>query len=153
MNIREIRITDFDCLQKLYLHLHETENLSLNSKISSLWQSIIDDENYHILVLEIREILISSVTLIIIPNLTRGGKPFAIIENVVTHKDYRNKGYAKMLMQKASKIAETAGCYKIMLMTGSKEESTLSFYEKCGFNSKDKTAYIKWIGRGDDLSF
>lgn len=35
--------------------------------------------------------------------------------------------------------------YKIMLLTGAKNESTLKFYEKCGFNSRDKTAFIKWI--------
>jgi hypothetical protein len=35
--------------------------------------------------------------------------------------------------------------YKIMLMTGSKKESTLSFYEKAGYNRSDKTAFIQWI--------
>lgn len=145
MNIREIRDTDFDDLQELYLHLHETSKLSLNSKTQSIWKSIIADKNYHILIGEINGKLISSLTLIIIANLTRGARPYAIIENVVTHSDYRNKGYAKMLMQEAIKIAKAGECYKIMLLTGSKEEATLSFYEKCGFNNKDKTAYIKWL--------
>ena len=49
-------------------------------------------------------------------------------------------------MQKAVEIAKSAGCYKVMLLTGAKNENTLRFYEKCGFNSKDKTAFIKWIG-------
>ena len=72
MNIREIRITDFDCLQELYLHLHETDKLSLNDEIDSLWRSIIADKNYHILVGEIDGKIVSSVTLVVIPNLTRG---------------------------------------------------------------------------------
>lgn len=32
-----------------------------------------------------------------------------------------------------------------MLLTGSKEESTLNFYRKAGYNSSDKTAFIQWI--------
>ena len=145
MEIREIRITDLNALQELYLHLHETEKLPFSNELATLWQSIINNKNYHIFVGEVDEKLISSVTLIIIPNLTHGAKPYAIIENVVTHTDYRKKGYASRIMQEASRTAETAGCYKIMLLTGSKKESTLKFYENCGFNSKDKTAFIKWL--------
>ena len=32
-----------------------------------------------------------------------------------------------------------------MLLTGSKEKSTLNFYEQAGYNSKDKTAFVQWI--------
>lgn len=35
--------------------------------------------------------------------------------------------------------------YKMMLLTGSKEESTLNFYRNAGYNSSDKTAFIQWI--------
>ena len=31
------------------------------------------------------------------------------------------------------------------LLTGSKKESTLMFYENAGYNRKDKTAFIQWI--------
>ena len=88
---------------------------------------------------------VSSVTLVVIPNLTRGARPYALIENVVTHMDYRNKGYAGLLMQEASKFVAESGCYKIMLLTGSKKESTMRFYENCGFNCNDKTGFIKWL--------
>jgi hypothetical protein len=33
----------------------------------------------------------------------------------------------------------------MMLLTGSKEEKTLDFYKKAGYNSTDKTAFIQWI--------
>ena len=45
----------------------------------------------------------------------------------------------------ASEIAKANNCYKIMLMTGSKKESTLNFYRKAGYNSDDKTAFIRWL--------
>jgi len=46
-------------------------------------------------------------------------------------------------MEKASEIATRNDCYKIMLMTGSKKESTLRFYERCGFSMNEKTAFLK----------
>lgn len=36
-------------------------------------------------------------------------------------------------------------CCKMMLLTGSREESTLSFYRNVGYNSSDKAAFIQWI--------
>ena len=66
-------------------------------------------------------------------------------ENVVTHGAYRKKGYAADCLNFAKKIAEENHCYKMMLLTGSKEESTLNFYRNAGYNSSDKTAFIQWI--------
>lgn len=145
MIIREVNINDLDSIQELYLHLHEEEKMPFSNELNAIWQNIIEDKNYHIIVGESDGKLISSVTLVIILNLTRQAKPYAIIENVVTHTEYRNKGYGTMLIKKAIKIAEESGCYKIMLLTGSKEKATLKFYENCGFNCKDKTAFIKWL--------
>lgn len=42
-------------------------------------------------------------------------------------------------------IAMQANCYKMMLLTGSKKESTLAFYARAGYNSTDKTAFIQWL--------
>ncbi len=47
----------------------------------------------------------------------------------------------------AKEIAEQEKCYKMMLLTGSKKPETLHFYEKAGYNSSDKTAFIQWLGK------
>ena len=82
---------------------------------------------------------------VIIPNLTRNIRPYAFVENVVTHSDYRGKGYATDCLNFAKAIAEKENCYKMMLLTGSKKESTMNFYRGAGYNSSDKTAFIQWI--------
>lgn len=101
------------------------------------------DSLYHLLVGEYGGRIVSSVTLIIIENLTYNLSPYALIENVVTHSDFRGRHYASALMERAVEIAKEHGCYKIMLMTGSKKDSTLQFYENCGFNRHEKTGFIK----------
>jgi len=98
---------------------------------------------YHVLVGELKGQLVSTVTLIVIENLTYNMRPYAIIENVVTHAGFRNKGYAAALMAKASEIAASFNCYKIMLLSGSKKEETLRFYENYGFDRHEKTGFIK----------
>ncbi len=145
MTIREAGNFDLEGLLELYLHLHECEKLPVTPELISLWEEMIQNPDYHLLIGEVDGKLVSSVTLVVIKNLTRGMRPYALIENVVTHKDYRCRGYAQALMQRAAEIARNANCYKIMLLTGAKIESTLRFYEKCGFNSKDKTAFIQWL--------
>lgn len=81
----------------------------------------------------------------IIPNLTRNIRPYALIENVVTHREFRKKGYAAECLNYAKKIAERENCYKMMLLTGAKNDSTLRFYSNAGYNSTDKTAFIQWL--------
>ena len=94
---------------------------------------------------EINDVLVSSCVCVIIPNLTRNIRPYAFVENVVTHLDYRGKGYATECLNFAKEIAEKENCYKMMLLTGSKNEKTLNFYRNAGYNSTDKTAFIQWL--------
>ena len=75
-----------------------------------------------------------------IDNLTHGSQPSGLIENVVTHADDRRRGFARAVMQHAVAFAWSAGCYKVMLMTGVAEN--IPFYEACGFNASEKHVLI-----------
>jgi GNAT superfamily N-acetyltransferase len=90
-------------------------------------------------------VLRSSCVVVIVPNLTHSGRPYALVENVVTDEEYRCQGYATAVLDYAKIIAVREGCYKIMLMTGSKLDATLRFYERAGYNRHDKTAFIQWL--------
>jgi GNAT superfamily N-acetyltransferase len=145
MNIREAEISDVEVLQELYLeHLtkYPPKEPQLKEDWIALLKEIKQDSNYHLLVCEVDGKVVSSITLVVIKNLNHNLRPYSVIENVVTHFDYRNKGYASRLMEHATEIAQAANCYKIMLMTGSRKESTLNFYKLNGFTS-DKTAFQK----------
>lgn len=142
--IREITSADYEQLMELYLHLHETE-VPLFEKARGVWGSIISDPNYHIIVAEEDGRIVSSVTCLIVPNLTHGLRPYAWVENVVTHADYRKRGLARACLDYAKQLAINENCYRLVLMTGSKLESTLRFYEQAGYNRTDKTGFIQWL--------
>ena len=144
--IREARKKDLEALLELYLYLHEDSIPKHDEHLEKIWNQIIEDPNHHLIVNEIDGQIISSCVCIIIPNLTRNVRPYAFVENVVTHVDFRGNGYAGECLDYAKKIAEKENCYKMMLLTGSKKPETMHFYEKAGYSSSDKTAFIQWIG-------
>lgn len=143
--IREIRYDDFDGLMELYMQLHDNPFPEKNDEILKLWKDIIKDKNHHIIVAEEDGKIASSCVCVIIPNLTRGQRPYAFIENVITDQKYRKRGLATVCLDYAKEIAQKENCYKMMLLTGSKQESTLRFYERAGYNRNDKTAFIQWL--------
>ena len=59
-----------------------------------IWYHILNDKNHHIFVAGEIGTLVFSCVCVIIPNLTHEQRPYALIENVVTDKRYRKKGYA-----------------------------------------------------------
>ena len=130
---------------ELYLYLHESSVPEMTAHLAKTWETITADKNHHIIVNEVDGKIVSSCVCVIILNLTRGIRPYAFIENVVTHKEYRGRGYASECLDFAKEIAEKENCYKMMLLTGSKERSTLDFYKKAGYNCADKTAFIQWL--------
>ncbi|MFD2264685.1 GNAT family N-acetyltransferase [Lacibacterium aquatile] len=83
---------------------------------------------------------VATCTLVVIPNLTRGGAPYALIENVVTLTAHRKHGHGRAILQAAIAKAWEAGCYKVMLLTGSKNPATLDFYKGAGFE-QSKTGF------------
>ncbi|MBJ7577071.1 GNAT family N-acetyltransferase [Devosia sp. MC532] len=84
--------------------------------------------------------IVATVTVVIVPNLTRGGRPFALLENVVTHADFRKQGFGRHLLSTVVDHAWLADCYKIMLLTGSAKPEVLGFYANCGF-ANTKTGF------------
>lgn len=143
--IREIKKCELDKLLELYTHLHELGVPDCSEHLNNTWETICNDKNHHIIVCEIDGKIVSSCVCVIIPNLTRNVRPYAFVENVVTHKDFRGQGYASDCLAYAKALAQRENCYKMMLLTGSKSESTLNFYKNAGYNCDDKTAFIQWL--------
>lgn len=146
MNIRKAKASDAEALKILYFE-HLTRFPPQEEQDMALWMRKLSkfekDENMYLLVLEINDTVVASVQMAIIESLTHNVSPFAIVENVVTHVDYRNRGYASALLAKATEIAKEKRCYKMSLETGSNKESTLNFYRNNGFEIDKKHSCLK----------
>lgn len=125
--------------------MHNNRLPEKSDRLLELFDKILKDENHHIIVAEEDGKLVSSCVCVIVPNLTHNLRPYALIENVVTDEAYRKRGLATACLSYAKELAIRENCYKLMLMTGSKLESTLKFYENAGYNRHDKTAFIQWL--------
>jgi GNAT superfamily N-acetyltransferase len=131
--IRNARRDDLQALIELYQHLSPGDDKPTMPLAADIFERLHAYAGSAIIVAEIDGVLRASCTLIVIPNLTKGGIPYALIENVVTHQQFRNQGLGKQVLGHAADAAWQAGCYKIMLLTGSKKPETLQFYRSAGF--------------------
>lgn len=80
-------------------------------------------------------------TLHLLPNVTWGGRPYGLVENVVTHPKHRRSGIGRAVLTAALDHAWTHQAYKVMLMTGDKR-GVRGFYEAVGFSAEDKHAMV-----------
>lgn len=143
--VREAAFDDLQELLKLYTQLHDNPLPEESEELLTIWKKIMSDENHHIIVAEKDQQIVSSCVIVIVPNLTHAQRPYALVENVITDIRFRKQGFAFSCLDYAREIALQNNCYKIMLLTGSKKEDTLHFYERCGYNRNDKTAFIQWL--------
>ena len=141
--VREIESTELNDLLTLYTHLHESTVPEMSGLLKQTWETIMGDRNHHIIVNIVDGKMVSSCVCVIVPNLTRGIRPYALIENVVTHSNYRGMGHATACLDYAKAISAREHCYKMMLLTGSREDATLRFYEHAGYSRTEKTAFIQ----------
>ena len=142
---RTIDADELDDLLALYRTLNP-EDPPLDphaADVREQWEAMLADEWLDVVVVEHDDHLVATCLLSITPNLTRGARPFAVVENVVTHEDYRGDGFGKQVLGKATELAKARDCYKIMLLTGTEQEWKLDFYERCGFDRERKTAVEK----------
>jgi GNAT superfamily N-acetyltransferase len=143
VQIRPIRADELMQLLALYRYLHPSDpELIAGPALDQLWRSICADPKLHYLVAKAGGLLVSTCTLSIIPNLTRGARPYGLIENVVTHPDYRGRGISTAVLTEALSVAWSAGCYKVMLLSGRKDQATKHFYEQAGFRSGVKLGFV-----------
>lgn len=131
---------DLSAIARLYLELDPGEP-GMDAKLGvERLQAIAAYPGSAVLVGRLDGEAVTTCTLIVIPNLTKGGTPYGLIENVVTAGAFRGRGFATALLKAAVVRAWEAGCYKVMLMTGSRSPATLHFYEQAGFE-QSKTGF------------
>jgi GNAT superfamily N-acetyltransferase len=139
---RDAQADDFDAVMGLYRQLHPADPVVLDGRDAEVFAEILRRPGLRLFVLEVDGVVVATTYLNLIPNLTRGAAPYGVVENVVVDAERRGCGLGKQIMAGTLRTAWEAGCYKVMLLTGSRRASTHAFYERCGFIAGDKTGYV-----------
>lgn len=140
ISVRAAGRDDLDAVLRLLGQLNPEDGPLDPALAADTWREILGRAGVHTLVACLDEAVVACLTVVLVPNLSRGAKPYALIENVVTDDAHRGRRIGRTLLDAALQLAWDQGAYKAMLMTGSRKESTLGFYRAAGFTD-DKTAF------------
>ena len=77
--------------------------------------------------------VVGSYALLVMHNLAHRGTPSAIVEDVVVATAYQRQGVGRAMMQHAQNLAQTAGCYKLVLSSNLRRAQAHAFYRSLGF--------------------
>ena len=139
--IREASEADLPRIVELLAQLSldaPSERLAIPLPASYLaaFEEIVADPRQRLLVIEAQGRIAGSAVLIIMPNLSHQGRPYAIIENIVIDTVARGAGYGEELVRYAIEEARKAGCYKLSLTSNKRRPDAHRFYERLGFQAR-----------------
>lgn len=96
-------------------------------------RTLADDPRQHLLVAETDGRVVGTATVVVVPNVGHGGKPWAAVENVVVAEECRGRGVGVRLMIAAGDLSRGAGCYKLVLSSNLSREEAHAFYRRLGW--------------------
>lgn len=143
MNVRPLLHPDLAPLLALYRHLHPQDApLPDAGVVEQIWsESLANPRMRHFGGFE-GDALVAACTICVVPNLTRGCRPYALVENVVTDAAHRRKGWGRAVLGEALAFAWSQDCYKVMLLTGRRDEAVFRFYRSAGFDPDEKRGFV-----------
>ena len=141
MEYRIAQKDDLPGLLALYKQLNPEEEFIELEKAYLVWDTTEKSNATKYFIAADGAKIVSTCNITLVPNLTRGGKSFAVIENVVTDNDYRRQGIGKKVIQNAVQYARENNCYKVMLLSSVKRTESHRFYESIGFNGNSKKGF------------
>jgi GNAT superfamily N-acetyltransferase len=133
--VRDAVESDLEALLGLYVQLSAGNAPTTVEDARPGLRAMLVDERVRLLVVEVEGRIAGTATLVVVPNLTHGGQPWAQVENVVVDEAVRGTGVGKSLMDVCVRIAWEAGCYKLQLQSADHREGAHRFYERLGFEA------------------
>ena len=140
--LRHATRDDLDALLTLYAQLNPDDIAVPRERVATIFERIVTSDEFAIVVATLDDAVVATCYLNVIPNLTRGGASYAVIENVVVDAALRGAGLGHAVVRFALEQAWRRGCYKALLQTGVRDPRVHRFYEACGFSASDKTGFV-----------
>ncbi len=97
--------------------------------------AILADPNRTLVVAVAGGQLVGTADLLVVPNLTHRGEPWAIVENVIVTDTAQRRGVGKALIGHLLESAREAGCFKVQLLSGKHRVEAHDFYRSMGLTA------------------
>jgi GNAT superfamily N-acetyltransferase len=140
--VRRAISSDLAALEELYLHLNPDRPTLSSEAARRIFDQILTRPGCYLFVCAVGDALAATCMLATVPNLMRGGRPHALLENVVTHPLYRRQGHGRAVVAAALAAAWDEGAHHVLLMSGRQDPAVRLFYESCGFEPGVKAGYV-----------
>ncbi len=112
------------------------------ARAEDIWGQMLSRDGLRVFVAEAESRIVATCMLITAPNLLRSGRQHAFLENVVTHPEFRGRGYGRAVVFAALAAAWEQDCHHVFLQSGRADPRVHRFYEGCGFEPGLRTAYV-----------
>ncbi len=109
--------------------------------LQAIWREIEAMPGTKVFVAIKDDTILGTISLNVVHNLTRSGRPYGLVENVAVDTTVRRQGIGHMLMQRVIAAAQDAQCDRVVLLAGRRDPSVPAFYEACGFTGDLKTGF------------
>jgi len=138
----EIRLAKESDLPRILELYHELSMITTKAEQHSstsvddyrrVFAEISNNPRRELLVAEYEGDVVGTLALFIIPNLSHGATPYALVENLVVNHKYRRKGIGKKLMEYSIARAKQEGCHRIELVSDRRRKEAHRLYRSVGF--------------------
>jgi GNAT superfamily N-acetyltransferase len=134
LEIRSARRGDFPAVLSILSQMHEEASLD-EAPSKTAFCEILESPSRAILVAVDKGTVVATVDLFVMANMTRGGRPWAGIENLVVDAEHRRSGIGRALMEIVVDIAREQGCYKLQLVSHHRRNAAHDLYRQIGFDA------------------
>jgi GNAT superfamily N-acetyltransferase len=135
VTVRTAVEADLPALLALYGELHPADPPLAAATATTIWRAMAEQPGRTVFVAVDEDTVMGTVDCSVLANLTRGGAPFLLVENVVVAASARRRGIGALLMTAARALAGETGCYKIQLLSRADRQESHRFYESCGYRA------------------
>jgi GNAT superfamily N-acetyltransferase len=93
----------------------------------------VSDPHRTLLVATVDAEVVATGDVIVVPNMTHGGRPWAVVENVVVDEAWRHRGIGRALFDEIDALTRAAGCYMVQLLSLDHRHEAHAFYAAIGY--------------------
>ena len=140
--IRACTLQDMAGLLALYQELRPHDPALAPDAARTALTALLAQPHLHLLVAEVDGQLAATCQLGVVATLTNGGRPFGMVEHVVTASAFRRQVLSQQVLAQALTLAWELDCYKVMLLSGEGREGAHRLYEKLGFKAGIERGFV-----------